>query len=39
MIAAANSEGWFGGFFEFWLGVIGTIFIWLGFFTIMYFVS
>jgi hypothetical protein len=35
--SAMDDHSWFGGFVESILSVIGTLFIWLVFFAVMYF--
>jgi len=37
IISAINDSGWFAGVFQILLGIIGTLFIWLTFFSVMYF--
>ena len=36
-ISMVNDSGWFAGLFQVIVGIIGTLFIWLSYFTIMYF--
>jgi choline-glycine betaine transporter len=37
IIAAGSSSGWFAGLFEFIFTIIGSLFIWLVYFAVLYF--